>query len=504
MRRCFTRFGVPDTSSRQMPDIRSRSSVDTSSRVNQLLQARAATRPFPAGAAGLVRSTAVRLAFGYAVLFIVSSLLLTGFLWWRTALYLDREIDAVIIADGQAIADRLRDFGLPGAIETINERVGHASDEHAIYLLVDPTLSPVAGNMQAWPLEVRARPGWYDIELERDGKLHVTRALVGVLPGGFRLLVGRDVQDRTEIRSLIVDSLLWASAVALVLAIFGGLLTRRAVLGRVESINRTASAIVLGDFSRRVPTRGSSDEFDQLAQTINAMLEQIERLIEGVRHASNVVAHDLRTPLAELRARLEALIRTRPPVEAAYEEIQNAVADIDRIVDIFNALLRLAEIDSGVRRAGFREVDLTELIAELADLYEPLAEDKGIALAIEAPRGFRIHGDPNLLAQAIGNLVDNAIKYAPRHGTVSLRIGAGVDDRVEVVVADNGPGIADNEKPRVTQRFYRGDRGIDTEGIGLGLSVVEAVARLHGGVLFLNDNNPGTVATFALPRGVST
>ena len=213
----------------------------------------------------LTRSTAVRLAFGYAVLFIVSSLLLTGFLWWRTTLYLDREIDAVIIADAQAISDRLRDFGLPGAIETIDDRVGHASDEHAIYLLVDPTLSPVAGNLQAWPLAVRSAPGWYDINLERDGKLHVTRALFGLLPGGFRLLVGRDVQDRVEVRGLIVDSLIWASVVASILAIVGGLLMRRAVLARVETINRTANAIVQGDLSRRVPTQGSSDEFDQLA-----------------------------------------------------------------------------------------------------------------------------------------------------------------------------------------------------------------------------------------------
>jgi signal transduction histidine kinase len=447
-------------------------------------------------AMNLTRSTAVRLAFGYAVLFIVSSLLLTGFLWWRTALYLDREIDAVIIADAQGIADRLRDFGLPGAVGTIQERVGHASDEHAIYLLVDPTLNPVAGNLRAWPLEVRARPGWNDINLERDGKLHVTRALVGLLPGGFRLLVGRDVQDRAEVRSLIVDSLIWASLGASILAIFGGLFIRRAVLARVEAINRTASAIVSGDFSHRVPTQGSSDEFDQLARTVNSMLEQIERLVEGVRNASNVVAHDLRTPLAELRARLETLLRARPP--EPYDEIQQAVGDIDRIVDIFNALLRLAEIDSGVRRAGFRSVDLAQVATELSELYEPLAEDKEIAFSSDAAEGIAVHGDPNLLAQAIGNLVDNAIKYAPRHGTVSLRIRRAAE-RVAIAVTDDGPGIADVDKPRATQRFYRGDRVAGAEGIGLGLSIVEAIARLHGGTLILNDNHPGLLATLLLP-----
>jgi signal transduction histidine kinase len=447
----------------------------------------------------LTRSTAVRLAFGYAVLFIVSSLLLTGFLWWRTTLYLDREIDAVIIADAQAIADRLRDFGLPGAIETIDDRVGRASDEHAIYLLVDPTLSRVAGNLQAWPLAVRSSPGWYDINLERDGKLHVTRALFGLLSGGYRLLVGRDVQDRVEVRGLIVDSLIWASLVASILAIAGGLLMRRAVLARVESINRTANAIVQGDLSRRVPTHGSSDEFDQLARTVNAMLEQIEGLIEGVRNASNVVAHDLRTPLAELRARLETLLRTRPPEQATYDEIQKAIGDIDRIVNVFNALLRLAEIDSGVRRAGFRQVDLALVATELTELYEPLAEDKGITLEVEMPEGISVNGDPNLLAQAIGNLVDNAIKYTPVRGKVSLRIAVDAAGQVEIAVADNGPGIADTDIPRVTERFYRGNR--DSDGIGLGLSVVEAIARLHGGTLALSDNRPGLIACLSLPRG---
>lgn len=452
----------------------------------------------------LLRSTAVRLALGYAALFIASSLLLVGFLWWRTALYLDREIDAVIIADGQAISDRLRDFGLPGAIETINDRVGQASDEHAIYILVDPMLNPVAGNLKAWPLEAGSSPGWYQIDLVRAGREHKTRALVVVLSNGFRLLVGRDVQDRVEVRTLIVDGLGWACVGALVLATLGGLLTRRAVLRRVETINRTATAIVQGDLTRRVPTRGSSDEFDQLARTINTMLQQIERLIEGVRNATNVVAHDLRTPLAELRARLEALSRVQTPSSMSQDEIQKSVVDIDRIIAIFNALLRLAEIDSGVRRAGFRGVDLSEVIAEVAELYAALAEEKEVALTVAVPPGIAVRGDPNLIAQAVGNLVDNAIKFVPHGGKVSLRIAPSAADAVEIEVADNGPGIAEAEKSSVTKRFYRGNRDAATEGTGLGLSVVEAVARLHGGSLSLKDNHPGLAASLTLSRAEAT
>ncbi len=448
----------------------------------------------------LWRSTAVRLAFGYAVLFIVSSLLLAGFLWWRTALYLDREIDAVIIADGQAIADRLRDFGLPGAVQTISERVGRTSDQRAIYLLTDPTMTPLAGNLQAWPLAVRSAPGWYQINLVRDGNLHATRVLFFELPNGFRLLVGRDVEDRVEVRALIVSALGWSSLGALILAIVGGWLLRGAVLRRVEAINRTASAIVLGDLSHRVPTRGSSDEFDRLARTINTMLEQIEHLIEGVRNATNVVAHDLRTPLAELRSRLETLLSTRPPLAETYDELHDAVSDIDRIVGIFNALLRLAEIDSGVRRAGFRRVDLAGVATELMELYEPSAEDKHVALTVDVPSGMAVRGDPDLLAQAIGNLVDNAIKYTPCGGKVALRIASVMKDQVSVAVADSGPGIAETDKARVTERFYRGNRTAGTEGIGLGLSVVDAVARLHGGTLSFGDNGPGLEAILTLPR----
>ena len=447
----------------------------------------------------LVRSTAVRLALGYAALFVVSSLVLVGFLWWRTADYLDREIDAVIVADAQAISDRLRDFGLPGAIETIADRVSHAGDEHSIYLLTDPALHRVAGNLEAWPLQVGSTPGWYEIELVRAGKVHATRGLFAVLPGGFRLLVGRDIQDRVEVRTLILHGLAWASLGALGLAILGGLLLRRSVLHRVEAINRTASAIVRGEFSQRVPVQGSSDEFDRLARTINSMLERIEHLVDRVRGASNAVAHDLRTPLAELRARLEDIARARPPGEAVHEEIEKAVADIDRVIGIFNALLRLAEIDSGLRRSAFRRVDLAEIVGQVSEIYEPLAEEKGIVIAAEIPSGAAVDGDADLIAQAIGNLLDNAIKYAPPNSRVSLQIASGDEGRLAIEVADHGPGIGDSERARVTEPFYRGDRSAGTEGTGLGLSVVEAVARLHGGALEFRDNKPGLIAVLTLP-----
>ena len=447
----------------------------------------------------LLRSTSVRLALGYAMLFVVSSLLLVGLLWWRTAGYLDRETAEVIRADTQLIKDDLRYRGPSGAAETIQERISEVGDGSAVYLLADSTLKPIAGNLQAWPVAVKTKPGWYQVPLVRNDRLRVMQIEEVGLPGGFHLLVGRDIQDRAEVRALIVDGLGWAAGGAFVLAIAGGLLVRRAVLQRVEVINRTAGAIVRGDLSRRLPTRDTADEFDQLAQTINMMLQQIESLIEGVRNTSNAVAHDLRTPLTELRTQLEELIRVRPSREAMLEGIHEAVVDIDRVIGIFNALLRLVEIDSGMRRSGFRRVDLTSIATEVAELYGPLIEEKKAALDVNVGNGLVVNGDPHLLAQAVGNLVDNAVKYTPCHGAVSLRIERCNDREIDIVVADNGPGITDADKPRVTQRFYRCGTGGETAGTGLGLSLVQAVARLHDGSLTFTGNHPGLKVSLKLP-----
>jgi signal transduction histidine kinase len=360
-------------------------------------------------------------------------------------------------------------------------------------------LQPVAGNLQAWPLEVGSTPGWYQIKLDRNGKLRTARVLFVFFPGGYRLLVGRDIHDRLALSALIVDALTWASVTAFVLAALGAWFLRKAILRRVDVINRTANAIVQGRLSQRVPIQGSSDEFDRLTDTINAMLAEIEHLVHGVRNASNVVAHDLRTPLAELRSRLEGLLRTRPSADTTFDEIHKAVGDVDRLIGIFNALLRLAEIDSGMRRSAFRPVDLAEIALQVVDLYAPWAEEKDLTLRVDTAGSMRVDGDPDLLAQAVGNLIDNAIKYVPPQGRVSLRIARCGQSQVSIEVADNGPGIAEAEKLRVTERFYRGDQRSGIEGTGLGLSVVEAVARLHGGSLSLRDNNPGLAAELILP-----
>jgi signal transduction histidine kinase len=446
----------------------------------------------------LLRSSSARLALGYAGLFIASSLLLVSLLWWRTAGYLDREIDAVILSDTRAVGDRLRDFGLAGAIETVRDRAANG-DKNAIYLLANPAFEPLAGNLNGWPPTVGYATGWSQAKMMRGGQTHETRLLNVAMIGGFHLLVGRDVQDRVQVRALILNGLGWATLAALAIAALGGLIAQRSLSSRVDMISRTTAAIVRGDLGQRVPEGGSDDEYDRLSRMINQMLEQIQNLIEGVRNVSNAVAHDLRTPLAEARARLEDVLGRRPPPQEVFTGIEETIGDIDRLIEMSNALLRLAEIDSGVRRSGFRRVDLAKIASEVVELYQPTAEAREIAFAMRAPAETPVNGDPYLLAQALGNLIDNAIKYAPVHGKVDVRLTPQSDGNVEISVTDDGPGIPDAEKEHVTERFYRGDSSRAKAGVGLGLSLVASVAKLHGGVLSFVDNHPGLVATLSLP-----
>ncbi|MDP9066118.1 MAG: HAMP domain-containing histidine kinase, partial [Pseudomonadota bacterium] len=267
------------------------------------------------------------------------------------------------------------------------------------------------------------------------------------------------------------------------------------------SIRQTVSAILHGDLKHRLPTRLNDEELNTLSRTINGLLDQIELLVHGVRNVSNSIAHDLRTPLAELRSRLEELALMRPSSEVTFREIDGAVADVDRVIRIFDALLRLAEIDAGMRRSGFVSVNLAELAATAVEFYAPAAELKNIALNVHAQGPTWAAGDPVLLAQAVSNLIDNALKFAPNGGAVDVEV-LRHDGAAEIAVADNGPGIDDTEKTKVVERFYRGDASRGTPGVGLGLSLVQAVAKLHGSTLELSDRSPGLRVVLTIPADV--
>jgi signal transduction histidine kinase len=343
----------------------------------------------------------------------------------------------------------------------------------------------------------------YTLRLSLEGR--ETRAVMVrlTLDGGYNLLVGRDTARYAPVEQDFWYGLAGAGAVLAIVGVLGGLLIRRMLMMRIQGIQETVAAIRQGRLGHRLETSRSGDELDTLSQTINGMLEQIEHLINGVRNVSNSIAHDLRTPLAELRSRVEELSLTRPAPGETFAEIDAALADVDRVIAIFNALLRLAQIDSGMRRSGFVPLDAAKVASDAVEFYLPAAELKGVSLTYRGSGPAPTSGDPVLLAQAVSNLIDNALKYVAPGGSVSVNAVRGEGDAVEIAVADNGPGVADSEKPKLVERFYRGDASRGTPGVGLGLSVVDAVAKLHGGFLRLADNNPGLHARLIVMTSAS-
>ena len=448
----------------------------------------------------LMRSSALNLAVGYISLGLAALALFAAPIWyaWRVTVQDGRA--EILQADAQRLTDVFRREGATGLSGYIDTRIGLNIPNERFLLFTDGAFRPLAGNLTAWPAKVPASSGSYTFEVESGGHLTSADFVYVALPGEYKLLVGRDLARYKPLEHRFWYALSGAVGILSIFGALGGILIRRALLKRIHGIRQTVSAIIQGDLSRRLATDRSGDELNTLSQIINSMLEQIEQLIHGVRNVSNAIAHDLRTPLAELRSRLEELSLTRPSVEQTFAEIEVAVADVDRVIRLFNALLRLAEIDSGTRRSGFVALDMAEIAANAVEFYQPAAEVKNCTLSMSSNGPAPVRGDPVLLAQALGNLIDNALKYTPEGGSISVEVRRGVSHSVGITVADSGPGIPDAERPKVIERFYRGDASRGTPGVGLGLSLVDAVARLHGSALLLEDNHPGLRAVMVLQQ----
>jgi signal transduction histidine kinase len=446
---------------------------------------------------GLFRSAGFRFGAIYALLLTASTVALAVFLWWATAGLLDRQIEAAINADAQGLAERWAEGGLPALIVTLDDRVAQNLDDDAIYLLVDPHMKRMAGNLAAWPSSVTSSDAWYELPVTRAGIRSLATVRRIELPGGFHLLIGRDTQQRAQLRTLLTDALLWAAIVVLLMATIGGLVVRSLFRRTLANISATATAIAGGDFAQRVRLSGRGDEFDQVAEVINDMLDRIGRLMDGVRQVSNAIAHDLRTPITRARTRLEDAALHASSADDLRAAIERATMDLDGIVAVFHALLRIAEIEAGSRRSSFARVDIAPMVAEVADLYDAVAEERNITLTVSAPPALPAYGDRAMIQQAIANLVDNAVKFSPAGGTV--RLAASVAGAIHIEVSDQGAGIPETERAKATERFYRGETARNTPGSGLGLSLVLAVTQLHGGGLRLEDNNPGLRAIMTLP-----
>ena len=447
----------------------------------------------------LLRSSAFTLAFSYVAFGIAALVLFAAPLWYAWQVTIQESRTEVLRADTERLSEVFRRQGAPGLATFIDNRVGMQIPGERILLLTDSKLQRLAGNLPEWPGSIPPEPGTYTLPVNLSGRQTRGMFVHTVLPGGYNLLVGRNQSLFASLAPRFWYGLAAAVAVLSIAGALGGLMIRRAVLVRVDGIRQTVLAIVQGDWGHRLPTRTTSDELDTLSRTINGMLDQIEQLLHGVRDVSNSIAHDLRTPLAELRSRLEELSLTRPGPEETFAEIDGAVADVDRVIRIFNALLRLAEIDTGMRRSGFVPVSAADIARQAVDFYLPAAELKEISLSYGGKGPADISGDPVLLAQALGNLIDNALKYTSDGGLISVEVQTLTDGKVWISVADDGPGIPDEEKPKVPTRFYRGDASRGTPGVGLGLTLVESVAKLHGGVLELADNNPGLRVHMVIP-----
>jgi len=314
------------------------------------------------------------------------------------------------------------------------------------------------------------------------------------------LLVGRDVRARAELRDVLRDGLLWAMALMFALGVVGAILIRSLFRRMIRDISATTRAIARGDLTRRIAKTGDGDEFDELAGIINDMLERIARLMDGVRHVSNSIAHDLRTPITRARTRLEDASLHAQSEDDLRSAIERATQDLDGIVGVFEALLRIAEIEAGSRRAAFARIDLAPLIHDIDELYRAVAEERGLVLETLIPDSLPLLGDRELIQQAIANLLDNALKFSPPNAVISL--AARIDESaIEISVADRGPGIAEVDRERATERFFRAESARTTSGSGLGLALVAAVAQLHYGTLRLTDNHPGLRAIISLPTG---
>jgi signal transduction histidine kinase len=415
-----------------------------------------------------------------------------------------RQADETIEAEIGRFAERYRVSGLSGLTALIDERLSRQPAGDSIYLLAAPDGTPLVGNLRQWP-DVQPDPGgWLIFRLgqatpEGDPETHGARARSFRLRGGYQLLVGRDMHELESIQRLVRRATASGLGMAALLALLGGAVTSWTSLRRIGAINTTVQEIMAGDLSRRIPTDDAGDDFSHLVDNLNRMLDRIESLLEGVRQVSDNIAHDLRTPLARLRNRLDELQKRDDSLAGSSEAVEAAIREADGLLATFSALLRIARIEAGARRSGFVPVDLGRLAADVVELYEPLAEERGCRLELRISRSPAVQGDPELLSQALANLIDNALKHGARGGEVVVTV-ADSGGALSLEVADSGPGIPEGEREHVFQRFHRLDSSRSSPGSGLGLSLVAAVAKLHHVDVRLEDNHPGLRAVLRWPE----
>lgn len=451
----------------------------------------------------LLDSVTFRLALGYGVLVVATMMVVSAALYFGTVGVIDRGIDAKLSRISKLLIERSETGGADALQGRIKQLLTDGIDQDTeVYALLDPNGRNIVGNVSG--LRHGAPLDRMTVQtIARDGRPSTSRLLLHRLSSGDVLVVGRDLHDLHEIEGLVVRALLVGGLVALLLAVGGAALVRRQLEHRIAAIRHTALEIEGGDLSRRIPAPNADDEFTRLNRDINRMLDRIQHLMEGVRDVSNAIAHDLRTPLSRIRNRLDEALRQDASAEQLREAAGISIHGVDELILIFDKLLQIAEAESATRRQSFRPVMLNDIIGNVVELYDAAAEANGVTLVVDVVGQPTTLGDKDLLATATANLVDNALKYGG-HAATTVRVEAREDrDTVSIVVQDEGPGIALEERPKVVTRFYRLDRSRSLPGNGLGLAIVTAISHLHGGTLVLEDAAPGLIARVVLPRAAN-
>ncbi|MBJ3785185.1 sensor histidine kinase [Devosia sediminis] len=462
------------------------------------------------------RTSTVRLTATFIAIFGIFAILLMAFIGWQSSVQIQRQ-------QTDDINREIRQFERIEALQGVRalafafNRVS-SQPGPGIYYLADATGQYLLGNVTDVPVEVVINPGVYSFEYERPNPLgdsadaedpRPPRQREGVavvrsieLDNGMRLVVGRDVVERRGYSAIILQSFLVGVIGIILFSLIAGGITARRVLKRIDTIQQTSTKIMSGNLSERVPVTRRNDEFDALAANLNAMLDRIEQLLQGLKEVTDNVAHDLKTPLTRLRSQAEAALRDTASPETREKALETVIGESDRLIRTFNALLMIARVEAGAPSGALADIDVSAIVADMAELYGPVAEDEGIAIEARIEPGVTLKANRELIGQAMVNLLENAVKYAKPEtgdgGRVEVELKR-VSGKVRIVVADNGPGIPEADRKRVLERFVRLEKSRSEPGSGLGLSLVNAVARLHGGTLTIEDNAPGVRAVIELP-----
>jgi signal transduction histidine kinase len=440
---------------------------------------------------GVLGTSPFRIAILYSIVFAIGAAALIYAVDFAVSRVIDGSTDNLIEAEVQGLREQMQVLSRSDFIELIEQRSQEQDVRGAVYLMVDPQLRPVAGNVPAWP-KIDPKEKWFlfkvSVPFGDETREHEMRARYFALPGGYQMLVGHDVQERQDVKNLMMRGLIAAVVLTLLLGLGGGIWMGRRILAQAGAISAVATQIMRGDLSQRLPVRDADDEINTLAREINTMLDKIEQLTLGMRTVLDSAAHDLRTPLNRLQATAEGAMTTLSPGSAERRVLERVSTEVDQMRSTLDALLRIALAETGT--VAREPVDLSELVASVVELYAPVSEERGITLQSSVVPGASVQGSRQLLAQALANLLDNAIKFTPDGGHIRVVLN-GSGSGPEVIVEDDGPGIPADKREIVLGRRVRLDEARKFPGSGLGLSLVAAVTKLHGARLKLDDAGPG-------------